>query len=74
MKVVEAYDILLINGLLQKDQTLLRAWGFHPLEWWFQSTFPGGQVYLLDWEAELLAKITTLFFDGVVMNDEKGMI
>lgn len=66
MKAAETYDILLINGLLQEEQTLLGAWGFHPYKWWFHPTFPGGQVYLLDWESALLSKITTLFYDGVV--------
>lgn len=66
VKVRKTYDLILINGLLKKNQTTLQSWGCHPTVNWFQVDYPGEDVYLVDWEHELLSKINTMFYDTMV--------
>lgn len=64
--VPETYDILLINGLLDADASVSKLWGLHPSYSWWRTDFPGGHVYFLDWENELLHHITTMILDTAV--------
>ena len=64
--VPETYDILLINGLLDADASVAKVWGLHPSYSWWRTDFSGGHVYYLDWENELLHRITTMILDTAV--------
>lgn len=71
-KVKNTYDIILFNGLLKKNQTTLQSWGCHPTMNWFQEDYPGEDVYLVDWEHELLSRIDTMFYDTMVNDGSEG--
>ena len=64
--VPETYDIMLINGLLDSNGNVSRLWGLHPSYSWWRTDFSGGHVYYLDWENELLRRITTMILDTAV--------
>ena len=64
--VPETYDIMLINGLLDADASVAKVWGLHSSYSWWRTDFSGGHVYYLDWENELLHRITTMILDTAV--------
>lgn len=61
-----SFDILLVNGLMTDNSSVLRMWGFHPENPWWEKDLEGGHGYLLQWESEVLTKITTLLMDTAV--------
>ena len=48
------------------NSSVLRMWGFHPENPWWEKDLEGGHGYLLQWESEVLTKITTLLMDPAV--------
>ena len=48
------------------NSSVLRMWGFHPENPWWEKDLEGGHGYLLQWESEVLTKITTLLMDTAV--------
>ena len=64
--VPETFDLLLVNGLIGADYSVSKLWGLHPSYRWWRSDFDGGHVYYLDWENDLLRRISSMLLDTAV--------